>query len=60
MITRPERRVFVRLTKRGRRVREKGLDMKPVEAAGLKPDEFAKMQKAIVTLHGNLIRSTDE
>jgi len=41
-------------------VREKGLDMNLVEATGLKPDEFAKMQKAIVTLRGNLIRSTDE
>jgi MarR family transcriptional regulator, organic hydroperoxide resistance regulator len=34
--------------------------MNLVEATGLKPDEFAKMQKAIVTLRGNLIRSTDE
>ena len=43
----------------GRRVREE-TDMNLVEATGLKPDEFAKMQKAIVTLRGNLIRSTDE
>ncbi|EKS9798086.1 MULTISPECIES: MarR family winged helix-turn-helix transcriptional regulator [Burkholderia] len=55
-----ERQVLVSLTKSGRRLREKGLDMNLVEATGLKPDEFAKMQKAIVTLRGNLIRSTDE
>ena len=55
-----ERQVLVSLTKSGRRVREKGLDMDLVEATGLKPDEFAKMQKAIVTLRGNLIDSIDE
>ncbi|KVE01835.1 MarR family winged helix-turn-helix transcriptional regulator [Burkholderia anthina] len=54
-----ERQVLVSLTKSGRRVREKGLDMNLVEATGLKPDEFAKVQKAIVTLRGNLIRSTE-
>ncbi|HDR9838107.1 TPA: MarR family transcriptional regulator, partial [Burkholderia multivorans] len=52
-----ERQVRVSLTKSGRRVREKGLGMNLVEATGLKPDEFAKMQKAIVTLRGNLIDS---
>ncbi|KVF70953.1 MarR family transcriptional regulator [Burkholderia sp. FL-7-2-10-S1-D7] len=55
-----ERQVLVSLTKSGRRVREKGLDMDLVEATGLKPDEFAKMQKAIVTLRGNLIDSIEE
>ncbi|AIO33970.1 marR family protein [Burkholderia cenocepacia] len=54
-----ERQVLVSLTKSGRRVREKGLDMNLVEATGLKPDEFAKMQRAIVALRGNLIRSTE-
>jgi DNA-binding MarR family transcriptional regulator len=54
-----ERQVVVSLTKSGRRVREKGLDMDLVEATGLKPDEFAKVQKAIVTLRGNLLRSTE-
>ncbi|KVV08401.1 MarR family winged helix-turn-helix transcriptional regulator [Burkholderia ubonensis] len=55
-----ERHVLVSLTKSGRRLREKGLGMDLVEATGLKPDEFAKMQKAIVTLRNNLIRSTEE
>ncbi|PCE24752.1 MarR family winged helix-turn-helix transcriptional regulator [Burkholderia ubonensis] len=55
-----ERQVLVSLTKTGRRLREKGLGMDLVEATGLKPDEFAKMQKAIVTLRNNLIRSTEE
>lgn len=50
----------VSLTKSGRRVREKGLGMNLVEATGLKPDEFAKMQKAIVTLRGNLIDSIED
>ncbi|HEM7872536.1 TPA: MarR family transcriptional regulator, partial [Burkholderia multivorans] len=54
-----ERQVRVSLTKSGRRVREKGLGMNLVEATGLKPDEFAKMQKAIVTLRGNLIDSIE-
>ncbi|AJY20186.1 MULTISPECIES: MarR family winged helix-turn-helix transcriptional regulator [Burkholderia] len=55
-----ERQVRVSLTKSGRRVREKGLGMNLVEATGLKPDEFAKMQKAIVTLRGNLIDSIED
>jgi MarR family transcriptional regulator, organic hydroperoxide resistance regulator len=55
-----ERQVIVSLTKAGRRLREKGLTMDLVEATGLKPDEFAKVQKAIVTLRSNLIRSVEE
>ncbi|HEF4773375.1 MarR family winged helix-turn-helix transcriptional regulator [Burkholderia multivorans] len=55
-----ERQVRVSLTKSGRRVREKGLGMNLVEATGLKRDEFAKMQKAIVTLRGNLIDSIED
>ncbi|AXL48717.1 MarR family transcriptional regulator [Paraburkholderia caffeinilytica] len=52
-----ERQVRVSLTKGGRRLREKGLKMDLVEATGLAPDEFAKVQKAIVTLRSNLIKS---
>ncbi|CAE6733813.1 Organic hydroperoxide resistance transcriptional regulator [Paraburkholderia domus] len=52
-----ERQVRVSLTKGGRRLREKGLKMDLVEATGLAPDEFAKVQKAIVTLRNNLIKS---
>jgi MarR family transcriptional regulator, organic hydroperoxide resistance regulator len=52
-----ERQVVVSLTDAGRRLREKGLDMNLVEATGLTPEEFAKMQKAVVTLRGNLIKA---
>ena len=52
-----ERQVRVSLTKIGRRLREKALKMDLTEATGLAPDEFAKVQKAIVTLRNNLIRS---
>jgi MarR family transcriptional regulator, organic hydroperoxide resistance regulator len=52
-----ERQVRVSLTKNGRRLSEKALKMDLTEATGLAPDEFAKVQKAIVTLRNNLIRS---
>jgi DNA-binding MarR family transcriptional regulator len=52
-----ERQVLVGLTKGGRRLREKGLSMDLVEATGLTADEFAKVQKAIVTLRNNLVQS---
>ncbi|CAB3671460.1 Organic hydroperoxide resistance transcriptional regulator [Paraburkholderia sediminicola] len=55
-----ERQVRVSLTKSGRRLREKALKMDLVEATGLAPDEFAKMQKAIVTLRNNLIKSVED
>ena len=50
-----ERHVRVSLTKGGRRLREKGLKMDLVEATGLAPDDFTKLQKPIVTLRNNLI-----
>lgn len=49
-----ERQVMVSLTDAGRRLREKGLGMNLVKESGLAPDEFAKMQKGIVTLRNNL------
>lgn len=52
-----ERQVLVGLTKAGRRLREKGLSMDVVEACGLTPEEFLKIQKAIVTLRNNLVKS---
>ncbi|MES2512041.1 MAG: MarR family transcriptional regulator [Pseudomonadota bacterium] len=52
-----ERQVLVSLTDEGRRLREKGLDMNLVEATGLSPEEFTKMQKAVVTLRGNLVKA---
>jgi len=50
-----ERQVRVSLTKTGRRLREKALKMDLTDATGLAPDEFAKVQKAIVALRNNLI-----
>jgi DNA-binding MarR family transcriptional regulator len=50
-----ERQVVVSLTAAGRKLREKGLTMDLVEASGLSPDEFAKVQKAVVTLRTNLL-----
>jgi DNA-binding MarR family transcriptional regulator len=52
-----ERQVVVSLTDAGRRLREKGLGMNLVEATGLTPKEFAKMQKAVVSLRGSLIKA---
>jgi len=52
-----ERQVFVSLTDSGRRLREKGLGMNLVKASGLTPEEFPKMQKAVVTLRDNLIKA---
>ena len=54
-----ERQVRVSLTKNGRRLREKALNMDLTEATGLAPDEFAKVQKAIVTLRNNLIKAIE-
>jgi DNA-binding MarR family transcriptional regulator len=52
-----ERQVMVSLTDAGRRLREKGLSMNLVEATGLDREEFAKMQKAVVSLRGSLIKA---
>ncbi|HET6159881.1 MAG TPA: MarR family transcriptional regulator [Dongiaceae bacterium] len=52
-----ERQVLVSLTDAGRRLREKGLGMNLVQASGLTPDEFRKMQKGVVTLRNNLIKA---
>jgi MarR family transcriptional regulator, organic hydroperoxide resistance regulator len=52
-----ERQVRVSLTKTGRQLREKALKMDLREATGLAPDEFAKVQKAIVTLRNSLINA---
>ncbi|CAN7805814.1 MarR family transcriptional regulator [Paraburkholderia hospita] len=52
-----ERQVRASLTKSGRRLRERALKMDLTEETGLSPDEFAKVQKAIVTLRNNLINA---
>ena len=52
-----ERQVRVSLTKNGRKLREKAFKRDLAEATGLSPDEFPKVQKAIVTLRNNLIKA---
>ena len=52
-----ERQVRASLTKSGRRLRERALTMDLTEETGLSPDEFAKVQKAMVTLRNNLINA---
>lgn len=52
-----ERQVLVSLTAEGRRLREKGLSMNLVAACGLKAEEFAPLQQAVVKLRDNLIAS---
>jgi MarR family transcriptional regulator, organic hydroperoxide resistance regulator len=55
--SRDERQVLVSLTDAGRRLREKGLDINLVQESGLSSEEFANMQKAVVTLRDNLIKA---
>ncbi|TDN63311.1 MarR family transcriptional regulator [Paraburkholderia sp. BL10I2N1] len=55
-----ERQVLVSLTRSGRRLREKGLDMNIVAACGLTPEEFPKIQRAIVMLRNNLVKAVHE
>ena len=53
-----ERQVRVKLTETGRRLREEGLTMTLVEETGLPALEFAKLQKALARLRGNLLTTT--
>ena len=52
-----ERQVVVSLTDAGRRLREKGLSMNLVKACGLSAEEFPKLQRSVVALRDNLIKS---
>jgi DNA-binding MarR family transcriptional regulator len=52
-----ERQVRVSLTKAGRRLREKGLNMTLVKQTGLPIEEFSKLQKAVSNLRDNLIEA---
>src|SRR6185295_14214618 len=52
-----ERQVVVSLTDAGRRLREKGLSMNLVKACGLSAEEFPKLQRYVVALRDNLIKS---
>ena len=53
-----ERQVLISLSDAGRRLREKALPMNLVKESALSPDDFAKLQKAVVALRNNLIRET--
>jgi MarR family transcriptional regulator, organic hydroperoxide resistance regulator len=53
-----ERQVRVSLTDAGRRLREKAMQMTLVKSAGLKPDEFERLQKNVVALRDSLIKAT--
>jgi MarR family transcriptional regulator, organic hydroperoxide resistance regulator len=53
-----ERQVRVGLTKAGRRLREKGLNMTLVKETGLPVEEFSKLQEAVSKLRDNLIETT--
>ena len=55
-----ERQVRVSLTDAGRRLHEKGMHMTLVKSGGLKAGEFARLQKTVVTLRDNLIKTTAE
>ena len=55
-----ERQVVVSLTDAGRRLREKGLSMNLVKACGLSAEEFPKLQRSVVALRDNLIKSAKE
>jgi len=52
-----ERQVVVSLTDAGRRLREKGLSMNLLKACGLSAEEFPKLQRSVVALRDNLIKS---
>ncbi|MGH6642025.1 MAG: MarR family winged helix-turn-helix transcriptional regulator [Bradyrhizobium sp.] len=52
-----ERQVLISLTDAGRELREKRGGKNLVKASGLSPDEFPKLQKAVVSLRNNLIKS---
>jgi DNA-binding MarR family transcriptional regulator len=53
-----ERQVIVSLTDEGRALREKGLTMNLVKASGFEPAQFKAVQKNVVVLRDNLLKST--
>ncbi|MDD2049406.1 MarR family winged helix-turn-helix transcriptional regulator [Pseudomonas putida] len=52
-----ERQVRIRLTSDGRQLRDEGSDVDLFEATGLSVEEFTQVQRAVVKLRDNLIRS---
>ena len=57
-----ERNVRIHLTDEGRALREKGFGLSHItlKAAGLPPEEFAALQKAVVHLRDNLAEAAKE
>ena len=55
-----ERQVLVSLTDSGRGLREKLGARNLVKASGLSPEEFPRLQKAVVTVRNNLIKSMQD
>lgn len=55
-----ERQVLISLTDAGRGLREKLGGRNLVKASGLSPEEFPRMQKAVVALRNNLIKSMQD
>jgi MarR family transcriptional regulator, organic hydroperoxide resistance regulator len=54
-----ERQVRVKLTRSGRALREKSLNIDLDDACGLSAKDFARLQKEIVTLRDNLLHSLE-
>lgn len=52
-----ERQVLVGLTKAGRRLRERAFSVSLVDACGLTPEEFPRLQKSVISLRDNLVGS---
>ena len=55
-----ERQVLISLTDAGRGLREKLGGRNLVKASGLSPEEFPKLQKAVVSLRNNLLKSMQD
>lgn len=53
-----ERQVRIKLTKQGRALRENQPESGLADATGLTPEEFVVLQKSVVKLRNNLIKST--
>lgn len=54
--TADERQVLVKLTRNGRRLRERALSVDLGEACGLSARDFSRLQKEVVALRNNLLR----